>query len=165
MTSVALETLDARARMRLVRILQKRHPAQSLAISLFTAGVTLANIFAALAALRVWYDALFDRGLNPSSTLYLMLTVAGFMLVSAPGPIAALLARDFWRRRLLAGFASAGACVWCGYSLVALEPEDGVLCCPECGTKLQDAHSVWVPICVVRGAGTLTRDPGRGSGV
>lgn len=104
-----------------------------------------ASLWGSLAVVAEWHHTLVDHGFNPSDRFILGLTMLGFMLMAAPGPIVALLVRDRWHALLLAPCLDGDACAWCGYSLDALEPEQGRLRCPECGADFERVGNAWLP--------------------
>lgn len=151
-------SLDRSARTRLVAVLQRRHPVQSACMSLLTAGLVLANLGVAAKGVLVSHAMLVDRGMNPSSTINLMLVMCAFLIASLPGPVLALVIRDVWRGWLVRRFQRGCSCVWCGYSLADLEEDRGVLGCPECGAGFKSVNTGWVPVCVLKASGSLTPD-------
>ena len=148
-TLPAERLLDAPQRRRLASHLERRRPGQLAFVGLVAALLVLASLWGALAVVVEWHHALVDHGFYPSNSFILVLTIAGFMLLAAPGPIVALLVRDRWHAMLVSRSFEKDACIWCGYSLESLEPEQGCLRCPECGADFRAVGETWVPAVIL----------------
>lgn len=76
-------------------------------------------------------------GIKPGGDSGFGVAILAVVIGALAGALTGLLIRDRWLRRRLSARILELACAGCGYSLLGLAAQQGIIICPECGNRCE----------------------------
>ena len=106
-----------------------RHRLNSLTVILFLVG--------GFGMLRAFVAVVQAFKISVSSNFGIELLLLPAIIGAFAGALTGLMIRDRWLRRRLSARILELACAGCGYSLLGLAAHQGIIICPECGSRCE----------------------------